>query len=854
MNVPEIERALRLLIVEGSTFEVRALGSDRGREVTLSGYFTDPSKAAKEIAHSCSNMVGIYTTLNPVRPELLARCAHRIAPAKKGGTTSDHHVIRRSRLLIDIDGVPVAGISASDEEHQAALDLAGEIEDDLTARGWPRPLRGDSGNGAHLDFAIDLPTDDEGLVERVLHAAHARWGCTLGDITLKIDTSNKNPARITKIFGTPARKGDNVPDRQHRMSRIVSAPEQLETVSRAQLEAFVAEFLPATSLKSKPEIARPQTRTSPNAKAIDVADWLARHGISVRSSGPWDGAQGAGTRHVLDVCPQNSDHNRGEAVVIQHASGAISAKCQHESCVWDWKWLRELHEPASLRTPTPKPHDEKPSDDLSQRRERKKKKKIAIEQGGSDHPGLGPNGGYRLTDLGNARRFADANANKLRYVRAWNKWLAWDGKRWRRDELGVEMTAAREAVQTIFADIVARAQRAGSAVAGGAAVTSSEDISEELTKWARDSSKRARLEAITALAQSEPELAASSSIWDTDPWVLNVANGTIDLRSGELSDHRQGDMLTMISSVDYDPTAQAPRWEAFLERVQPDPEVRAWIQRYLGYAITGDVREQCLAFFFGDGSNGKSVLLDVVLKILGGYGLRAAADLVLAKHGEAHPTEVADLEGKRFVVCSEIEQGRTWAEALIKRITGDQTITARRMRQDFYTFPATHKLVVAANTRPIVRGTDHGIWRRMRLIPWGVKIPDAEQDKELPLQLVEQEAKGILAWLVRGCLAWQNRGLGVTASIEEATAAYRGTQDLLGQWIEDRCELVPGQWQAQATLYASFSDWCKEEGMREPWLRKTWRERMSERDGITDIRKEHNTIRVLSGIRLRGGL
>jgi putative DNA primase/helicase len=837
VNVVDIERSLRLLVSPGATFEIRALGTERGRMVTLSGYFTDPARATQEISHTCKNMIGVYTTLNPVRPELLARRAHRIAPVlEKNTTTSDTHILRRTRLLIDIDGVPVAGISASDQEHQAAIDLASEIEDELARRGWPRPLRGDSGNGAHLDYAIDLPAEDEGLVERVLHAAQARFGCTVGDVTLKIDTTNKNPARITKIFGTPARKGDNLPERPHRLSRILAAPDELEPVTRAQLEAFVAEFAPV----QQPAAKRAPSSSS-NPTTLDVRDWLSKHGLEVKGESPWRG----GTMYELAVCPQNPDHNRGEAHVEQHASGAISAGCHHESCKWDWAWLREQHDPKPARSA----RDTR--DELKDRRERKKKPVDTSDLGGDgNHAGLGPRGGYRLTDLGNARRFADANQHRLRFVRAWNQWLVWDGRRWNRDELGAQHVAAKQVVAAIYADASAVARAAAVAVNSGT-TTQEGSALEDLTKHARDTAKRSRLEAMIALAESEPELAASSKIWDADPWLLNVANGTVDLRTGEIRPHRQSDLITMIAPVDYDPLAKAPRFEQFIARVQPDPEIRAWIQRYLGYALTGDVREQCLAFCFGGGSNGKSVLLDVVLNVIGGYGLRAAADLVLAKHGEAHPTERADLEGKRLVVCSEIEQGRTWAEALIKRITGDQSITARRMRQDFYTFPATHKLIVAANTRPVVRGTDHGIWRRMRLIPWLVKIPDEEQDKTLPQQLLEQEAPGILAWLVRGCLAWQNRGIGSTASIDLATSEYRADQDVLGRWIEDRCDLVPGGWHATKSLYESFVEWCKEEGMQ-PWVRRTWRERMLERDGITDGVREHGTLRVLVGIQLRG--
>lgn len=490
-----------------------------------------------------------------------------------------------------------------------------------------------------------------------------------------------------------------------------------------------------------------------------------------------------------------------------------------------------------------------PTDDISQRRERKAQPTPALVH---VHAGLGPRGGYRLTDLGNARRFADAQADRLRYVRAWNRWLAWDGKRWNRDEVGSEITAAKHVVAQLYSNASASAQRAAQAVANATITSAPTEDLDELTKWAAKSTTRARIEGMVSLAQSEPEIAASSTIWDQDAWLLNVANGTIDLRSGEIREHRQSDMITMLAPVDYDPEAVCPRWEQFLARVQPDEQSRTWIQRYLGYAITGDVREQCLSFFYGGGSNGKSVLLDVVLDILGGYGLRAAPDLVLAKHGEAHPTELADLEGKRFVVCSEIEQGRGWAESLIKRITGDQTITARRMRQDFYTFPATHKLVVAANTRPVVRGTDHGIWRRMRLVPWLVRIPDVEQNKSLPDELLQQEAPGILAWLVRGCLAWQNHGLGGADAIDAATAKYRADQDALGRWIADRCELAGDEWCATSSLYESYCGWSKEEGSERPWTRSTWRERMLERDGIGEGLREHGKVRALTGVVLRG--
>jgi P4 family phage/plasmid primase-like protien len=850
VNVPEIERTLRLLVSEGDTFEIRALGSERGREVTLSGYFTDPVKAATAIAQSCRGMVGIYTTLNPVRPELLARCANRIAPAKKNGTTSDHHVIRRSRLLIDIDGVPVAGISASDEEHEAALNLAAEIEDELAQRGWPRPLRGDSGNGAHLDYAIDLPADDSGLVERVLHAANARWGSTLktsnGDVTLKIDTSNKNPARITKIFGTPARKGDDIPGRPHRMSKIVAAPERLDVVSREQLEAFASEFGPTQARTDD----RKRT-TNQSLKTLDVQDWLTKHGIQVRSvNHNWIGKQGNGTCYELEECPQNSDHNRGEAYVLQHSSGAISAGCQHQSCQWDWAWFKEKYQPKS----------ERKTDDISRARARKKQPTELIEipatfsrQNGQldlRHAGLGPEGGYRCTDLGNARRFADMHGNRMRYVHAWGQWLTWDGKRWKRDNVGSDVEAAKQVTAQVCMDAARCMMSAAQQVANGDATPVAPTAAEALVKWGTESSKASRINAMLAMAKSERELAAQGSQFDQDLWALNVANGTIDLKSGEIRPHRQADMITRLAATEYDPEAEAPHWERFLLKMIPDEEVRTWLQRFAGYSLTGNVGEQCLAFCYGTGANGKSVFLDVVLKILGDYALRAAPDLVLAKLGEAHPTELADLEGRRFVVCSEIDEGKQWNEGLIKRITGDATITARRMREDFFTFAATHKLWIAANNKPRVRGTDHGIWRRMKLVPWLVTITDEEKDKELATWLVEDEGPGILAWLVRGCLEWQSKGLIEPEAIRKATAEYRMAEDVIGRWIEDRCDLHEHKWMATTGLYENYAKWCEEEGEGQPWKRKNWKKALEQR-GFHEGKNPTGTARAIIGMALR---
>jgi putative DNA primase/helicase len=456
----------------------------------------------------------------------------------------------------------------------------------------------------------------------------------------------------------------------------------------------------------------------------------------------------------------------------------------------------------------------------------------------------------KLTELGNAQRFARMHGSRMRYVHKWRKWLLWDGRRWCRDEIASEDTAAKQVVHKLYGDAAQVSVRAAQIATIDGDPKAETKLATAITKHAAASSKASAIRAMVKLAQSEPPIAAPASAFDRDGWVLNVENGTIDLRTGLLRAHRQSDMITMIANVSYDPDAQCPRWDAFLECVLPDRDTRSWLQRFLGYCLTGNVSEHVLAFLYGSGANGKSVLFDTMINILGDYGMRAAPDLVLAKYGEAHPTEFADLEGRRLVLVSEIDQGRAWSEATIKRITGDTTIKARRMRRDFTEFPATHKLVIAANTKPVVRSTDDGIWRRMRLVPFGVTIPPEERDKGLIAKLLEERA-GILAWAVRGCLAWQHEGLGNAGAVDNATAEYRKAQDILGNWIADECVVGSDEFTPMAKLYESYTGWCARAGYDKPWKRDTVRDRLLEREGLAERRTA--SARGIQGLGLHTG-
>ena len=330
-------------------------------------------------------------------------------------------------------------------------------------------------------------------------------------------------------------------------------------------------------------------------------------------------------------------------------------------------------------------------------------------------------------------------------------------------------------------------------------------------------------------------------------WLLNVENGTVDLRKGELREHRRADLITKLAPVEYDPGAQAPTWEAALERLLPSHDLRTFFQRFVGYCLTGDTSEQVLVFLHGLGANGKSTIINALLDVLGDYGQQAAPELLTVK-GYSHPTELADLKGARLVASIEVEEGKRLAESLVKQLTGGDRIKARRMREDFWEFEATHKLLLAANHKPVVRGTDHAIWRRIKLVPFNVTIPEHEKDKKLPEKLHAERA-GILAWAIRGCLDWQQNGLGESEEVSMATADYRREMDVLAAFMEECCVLSEDVHAEATPLYNVFRKWCVTAG--EPEKSQTRFGSMLRDRGFKDGKHSQTRRKLWRGIGLR---
>jgi P4 family phage/plasmid primase-like protien len=381
------------------------------------------------------------------------------------------------------------------------------------------------------------------------------------------------------------------------------------------------------------------------------------------------------------------------------------------------------------------------------------------------------------TDSANSKRFARKFGNSIRWCDQWDKWLVWDGRRWAVDKTRAIDALAKKYAHGLWTDI-------GNIISTGEI---DDKFRRELIAFGKSSNSNSGIYNFSALSRSESGIPIVPEQLDTDQYLLNVKNGTLDLRTGKLLPHERAHFITKVAPVEYKENAQCPEFLKFLSEIfNGDAELIGFIQRLFGYCLTGDVMEEVLPIFYGTGANGKTTLLNIALKILGDYGGKAAPEFLTARKMSSHPTELCDLHGRRMVVASETEQGAGFAEAKVKELTGAERIKGRRMREDFWEFDPTHKLIVQTNYRPNVRGNDPAIWRRLLSVPFNVTIPKAKQDHTLPDKL-EAEMSGILNWMLVGCLEWRRDGLKVPEVVRQATEEYKQNEDVFTRFIDQCC-------------------------------------------------------------------
>lgn len=416
--------------------------------------------------------------------------------------------------------------------------------------------------------------------------------------------------------------------------------------------------------------------------------------------------------------------------------------------------------------------------------------------------------GHRYTDTGNADRLVALHGETLRYVPLWAAWLAWDGRRWELDHDDVRVTELAKGVPRRMLELVAHAD--------------GRDERKRLLNFATRTESAGGLAAMIRLARTVPSVAVDHHRLDAQPWWLTVANGDLNLRSGVLEPHDPDRLSTKLADVRHDAEATAPAFEAFLAQILPDEDLQAYVQRFVGYCLTGDVSEQVIAIWHGSGANGKSTLINVLRRLLGDYATIAKRELLVASQHEQHPAALVDLFGARLATCVELREGAALDEARVKSLTGGDTIAARRMRENWWSFEPTHKLVVATNHRPQIRADDPATWRRVHLVPFEVTIPPERIDRHLAERIIADELPGVLNWSLAGLEDWRRQGLAAPERVRYATDAYRAEADTVAMFLADEeIRLDPDAVVGSTELREIHGRWCDDQGL-DP--RRHWQE------------------------------
>lgn len=506
-----------------------------GEKAIVAGWFKDQAKAGALVSQVRAE--GIYLTLNPCKEALLGRANERLKA--QVSRTSDKEIEGLRNLLIDLDPLRPTGVSSTDNEHGAALIFALQIKAALSEAGWPAPLVGDSGNGAHLVYAIDLSNTPEHVevLKKVLGALAQRYAITLAECGLDLDQKNFNPSRLSKLYGTRVGKGDNLPERPHRWAKIVELPAERAAVPLALLQDLASSFTPQAS---GGRIENQRSSEEKREGSFDLAAYLDHYGVEVLEIKP----HGGSLLHVLAQCVFDSSHGSKEAAIGQAADGKLFYQCFHNSCqsaTWaeargaisGGDKLGEFVVGGSARGPTGG-------------------RKLRVVGGGAPPAAAKPGGGappavpategLSWSDLGNARRLVAQHGKDLRYNHLNKHWYYWTGQRWAVDDCGETVRRAKASVESIYDE--------------AKALEWESEQRTKLFKFALKSEASGQIGGMLNLARSEPGVPVLPEQFNVNPWLFNVANGTIDLRTGTLQAHRREDLITCLSPVAFEPGAQ----------------------------------------------------------------------------------------------------------------------------------------------------------------------------------------------------------------------------------------------------------------------------------------------------------
>lgn len=406
---------------------------------------------------------------------------------------------------------------------------------------------------------------------------------------------------------------------------------------------------------------------------------------------------------------------------------------------------------------------------------------------------------YTFDDMGNAKRFINLFGDSIRYSYIDKRWYNYDGRRWKVDTEGITEKLADHAIEAMKAESdywIKYDEQNGT------------DMQSSFAKWSKRSRSNASKKAM--MSESQHHVPILPKQMDTHEMLLNTPCGIINLVTGQIIEHNPDYYLTKITGAEYSPNVDCPRWLTFLREIfNNDDDLIRYVQKAVGYSLTGTTKEQCVFFLYGNGRNGKSTFLEVVRSIFGDYCSNIQPETIMVKHsqGGAINSDIARLKGARLVTTVEPNEGARLNEGLLKQLTGDDVVTARKLYGDEFEFTPVFKLWMATNHKPIIRGTDTGIWRRIHLIPFTMQIPASKIDKNLKYKLAA-ELPGIFRWAVDGCLLWQREGLGMPHAVEAEVREYRREMDVISAFIEDRCSIGVNKSVQSSVLYDAYCDWA----------------------------------------------
>lgn len=405
-------------------------------------------------------------------------------------------------------------------------------------------------------------------------------------------------------------------------------------------------------------------------------------------------------------------------------------------------------------------------------------------------------GQMQFTDMTNRDFFLKAFPNQILYCKEWDKFLIWDKTNWKIDNYGRVEELAVNFIRDMYR---------------GIRFIKDKILAADFEKHIIKSESLRRIQAMIGLCKMTEQIKIRSDNLDTNLYLFNAKNCSINLLDYKASDSKTDDFATKCSNVEYNPEATCPTWEKFLMQIfNNDYELIEYVQKAIGYSLSGDVSEQCLFIMWGSGANGKSTFLNTIQEILGDYSCSASTSSFMSKNNE-QSNDIARLRGMRLVTTSEVEQGEALSESLIKQITGEDELTARFLYGEYFSFRPTFKIFMATNHKPRIKGSDNGIWRRIKLIPFTVTIPPEQRDKTLGAKL-KSESSGILNWMLQGFLKWKKEGLKDPAVVREANDEYRDDMDSVGSFIRECLNVdATGKMRlANKDLYEVYSKWCSE--------------------------------------------